>query len=1230
MIRTLIDTARLNPACTMENTVLQTKADLTEPSGRIAVVVLGMHRSGTSAITRVLSLLGCSLPKDLLPARDDNPTGFWESAPICAFNDELLASAGSSWDDWEALNRDWIDSPVIPSLKQRAIEILASQFDQAPLFVIKDPRFSRLMPFWQDVLRASGADIRCLIVLRSPWEVAASLRVRNNFSSYKTQLLWLRHVLDAEHHSRGFPRAILTYDQLLGQWRPTVAGIARSLGLSWPRTASAAEAEIDAFLRPRHRHHSVDRSLDAVFGELDRWIADTGAVLDSLPQAGDDALLRLDQIREEFNKATGAIGVLLRENERNHMHDIASLQAAADAEKGDLQDEMRDLRQAYDALRQEYEASKTQLAATCARSTALDQALEILRCDRDGARKQCNLLTGQLDQARIDRDALVEKLERSSVKVGALMAERAHLSPQNADLYKQVELLSRRFSSADALRQEALTRISALESSTSWRLTRPLRAVVGLVKGNPAYLRQWNNLLGRSAPERPSSDDTRSSMEPGKGTALKGEAVAADRAHLIARSEFDLSLDVDPRAPVLRDMEPKIRSLEESDCEAAAWATIKSYSDEGSLEALLSREREQFRVVYVSGEPHTPGHQYRVVRMANACRAVGVEVTVVNLEDAPLCMAEISKANVVVIWRVAWCPSISDVIAQARGNGAILVFDVDDLMIDPNLASVEVIDGIRSQGFDEPGVRQMFGSVRQTLSHCDYCTVTTEELAYHARSTGTPTFVIPNGYDEAMFSASRVAARRKRTESTDGYIRIGYAGGSRTHQKDFGQCSQAIASLLRSRPHVRLVLFRVEETGQPLVDLYEFPELSDVSDQVEWRPLVPLSRLPEEIARFDVNLAPLEVGNPFCEAKSELKFFEAALAGVCTVASPTAPFRRVIDPGVTGFLAATGDEWQSVLTRLVDDAPYRRKVAEAAINACLWPFGPDRRTEKLSSLLNYMRGGRARTRAFAFEITESGHTPVVVPTYESVFTHDRVRPSEATVIIPLHNYAHYVVDALESVAAQSLQDLDLIIVDDCSTDDGLSIVCAWAEAHSERFNRVAVLKNARNSGLGPTRNVGFEVAETRYVMPLDADNRLRPHCLAESLRVIRRSNAAYAYPVIQHFGNSSTVVGDSPYQPARFVSGNYIDAMALISKAAWLHVGGYENVRHGWEDFDFWCRIIERGLFAVSVGGVPLAEYRVHDHSMLRTRTDKPENKLDLIRDMHQRHGWLSLLGPEV
>jgi hypothetical protein len=370
------------------------------------------------------------------------------------------------------------------------------------------------------------------------------------------------------------------------------------------------------------------------------------------------------------------------------------------------------------------------------------------------------------------------------------------------------------------------------------------------------------------------------------------------------------------------------------------------------------------------------------------------------------------------------------------------------------------------------------------------------------------------------------------------------------------------------------------------------------------------------------------VGNPFCEAKSELKFFEAALVDVCTIASPTGPFKRAIRDGINGFLATDRTSWYSILLRLVGDPGLRSRISHAAYYDVLQMFGPRRLIDEMGSLLEQLKGGESAARAFELSLLRGtrGLSPAPkVPESEVMFATDCFQAADVTVVIPLYNYAHYVTEALNSVYGQTLKVLDLIIVDDQSTDESLSVALEWARRNAGRFNRIQVMRNCVNSGLGLTRNTGFEAAETPFVLPLDADNRLLPECCEACLQEIRKSNAAFAYPTIRQFGNSMHLMGTSQYWPQRLAGGNYIDAMAMISKSAWVQAGGYDRMVHnGWEDYDFWCRLAERGLFGHSVDRV-LAEYRVHEQSMLRTTTDPGDNKRRLITDVQQRHAWATV-----
>ena len=177
---------------------------MTRPStdARDGYLVLGMHRSGTSAVAGMLAKLGVSAPATLLPPADDNVKGFWESEKIVAFHDELLASAGSDWNDWREFDPDWRNTPLAATFRTRAIDILQGEFGTSPSFVLKDPRACRFVWFWLDIFADQGIRPLVVLPLRSPLEVAKSLSARDGHPITRSLLVWLRHVLDAECATR--------------------------------------------------------------------------------------------------------------------------------------------------------------------------------------------------------------------------------------------------------------------------------------------------------------------------------------------------------------------------------------------------------------------------------------------------------------------------------------------------------------------------------------------------------------------------------------------------------------------------------------------------------------------------------------------------------------------------------------------------------------------------------------------------------------------------------------------------------------------------------------------------------------------------------------------------------------------------------------------------------------------------------------------------------------------
>ena len=184
-------------------------------SRRQAIIVLGMHRSGTSALAGALGILGMRLPSHLMPPTTDNPKGYFESEQIFAIHERLLAAAGTNWFGIEGLSADWIHSAQASAFVDELVAAVRQEYGNAATFVVKDPRICRLMPLWRQVLDKVGAQARFAIPLRNPLEVAQSLEKLHGLSLAHGCLLWLCNILDAERETRGLRRVFVHYHDLL-------------------------------------------------------------------------------------------------------------------------------------------------------------------------------------------------------------------------------------------------------------------------------------------------------------------------------------------------------------------------------------------------------------------------------------------------------------------------------------------------------------------------------------------------------------------------------------------------------------------------------------------------------------------------------------------------------------------------------------------------------------------------------------------------------------------------------------------------------------------------------------------------------------------------------------------------------------------------------------------------------------------------------------------------------
>jgi hypothetical protein len=279
-------------------------------AGRTAYLVLGMHRSGTSAVTQLLALAGAHLPRNVMPGDEHNAKGYFEPWKIAMLNDRRLRAGGGAWDDPFAFphralpaaeERVWID---------RAVALFTQEYGTAAYPLLKDPRTSVLLPFWRAVLGELEVAARCVIAVRHPLAVAASLGRRDGFAVEKSLLVWTSYMLAAEEYSRDLPRAFVDYDALVADWRAEAARIEAAHDAPLPALTAKAAKSVDKFLTAELRHNAAETDLKAYgwAGEL----AETA--LGWFMAAAQDksrTVRPLGAVRDELARRNAEIGVLV-------------------------------------------------------------------------------------------------------------------------------------------------------------------------------------------------------------------------------------------------------------------------------------------------------------------------------------------------------------------------------------------------------------------------------------------------------------------------------------------------------------------------------------------------------------------------------------------------------------------------------------------------------------------------------------------------------------------------------------------------------------------------------------------------------------------------------------------------------------------------------------------------------------------------------------------------------
>jgi hypothetical protein len=212
-----------------------------------------MHRSGTSALTRALPVVGVELGDRLRPAfAGNNDTGFWEDLDINAVNIEILGALGGDWDTPGPSSAAWLERQELAPLREHAAQLLSSKAASGELFGIKDPRLARLLAFWRPIFQQLELRAFYLLAVRNPMSVARSLAARDGFTEAKSYDLWMEHTLGALAGTRDEARLCVDYDELMLDPARQVRRISRFLAR--PVDESACQEYVARFLDPQLRH----------------------------------------------------------------------------------------------------------------------------------------------------------------------------------------------------------------------------------------------------------------------------------------------------------------------------------------------------------------------------------------------------------------------------------------------------------------------------------------------------------------------------------------------------------------------------------------------------------------------------------------------------------------------------------------------------------------------------------------------------------------------------------------------------------------------------------------------------------------------------------------------------------------------------------------------------------------------------------------------------------------
>jgi glycosyltransferase involved in cell wall biosynthesis len=339
--------------------------------------------------------------------------------------------------------------------------------------------------------------------------------------------------------------------------------------------------------------------------------------------------------------------------------------------------------------------------------------------------------------------------------------------------------------------------------------------------------------------------------------------------------------------------------------------------------------------------------RYRTENVSEELELQGFKCSI-TVQDNPFLPTYADKFKIFIFNRVLFTPSVKKLIESVKAQNKEIIFETDDLVFDPKY--LEFMDYFKlMNSFEKKLYENGVGGEILRDDYVKVCATTTSYLAEKLKEYNKKVFIVPNKLSKNDVEIAEKILNQKKCHSErilsdppaggeskkesrnlirsldeardDNIVRLGYFSGTISHNKDFAVITDALMAIMEKYPQVELFLVG------PL-DIEN--KLNKFKERIKQLPYVSRNKHFENISKIDINLAPLEIENPFCQSKSELKFFEAGILGIPTVASATETFKMAISEGFDGLVASNTEDWINKLERLILEPDLRQEMGKKA------------------------------------------------------------------------------------------------------------------------------------------------------------------------------------------------------------------------------------------------------------------------------------------------------------